>query len=70
VEKKQNETIKREVGGRECQWFTPVILATWEAEMEGSQLEASPDKKFMRLHLHQQLARLRPIVPAVVGSIK
>jgi hypothetical protein len=27
-----------------CQWLTPVILATWEAEMGGSLLEGNLNK--------------------------
>jgi hypothetical protein len=32
-------------------WFTPVILATQEAETGGSQFEAGPDKQSLRPYL-------------------
>jgi hypothetical protein len=30
--------------GLKLQWLVPTILAIWETEIGGSQLEASPDK--------------------------
>jgi hypothetical protein len=43
--KKQNKTNKKTAWGR-TQWLTPVILATQEAEIGGSQFQASPRKQF------------------------
>jgi hypothetical protein len=31
-----------------CQWLTPVILATWEAEIGKTTVEVSPGKYFLR----------------------
>jgi hypothetical protein len=39
----------------EHQWLISVILATAEAEIRRTGFEASRGKKFMRLHLKQEL---------------
>jgi hypothetical protein len=41
--------IKKKLLAR-CQWLTPVILATQEAETGGSQFKASEGKYFVRPH--------------------
>jgi hypothetical protein len=45
-----------------CQWLTPVILATQEAEIRRSQLEASPGKI-----VHETLSRKKPITKRAGG---
>jgi hypothetical protein len=39
---------------KQTSWFTPVNLATWEAEIGGSQFKASPGKNFAKLYLNRE----------------
>jgi hypothetical protein len=34
-------------------WFRPVILATQEDEIQRTEVQVSPGKKFRKLHLNQ-----------------
>jgi hypothetical protein len=36
------------------QWLIPVIPATWEAQMEGSQFEVSQGKKLAKSYIKKQ----------------
>jgi hypothetical protein len=47
-------------------WFSPVIPGTWEAEMEGSWLEANPGKKSEILfQTTSQVLWSIPVIPAM-----
>jgi hypothetical protein len=37
---------------RRCRWLTPVIVATWEAEIRSTMVPGQPRKRFTRPHLN------------------
>jgi hypothetical protein len=51
-----------------CWWLILIILATWEAEIGGSQFQSSPGKLFARPYLKKYKALV--LVPSTVKSIE
>jgi hypothetical protein len=59
----QNINLKRHEAG--CQWLTPVMLATWEAEIGKIMVFANLGKKSTSPHLNQQLGAYHlPVIPS------